>query len=486
MTVPSPARKPRAPRPRLLKHIRSQIRLIHTAIVRRRRTRPTTCLSIVLLILFLFIVVTVLIYSSYSSHPTHLPHQVPISPSTRAPATVHGALEAPPYLFTSPSQFAVDKCVRRFDQAWALLDATPSPTPLRPMRIAFAIQASADTIALLPRLLSRMHHQRNLYLIHVDAKTPLSARNSLNRFITDNPLYVQNVRLLPSEMLTYKGISAVVNSLSLMATALDADIPWDYYINLSAADYPLLPPDAIASLLARPRAPLGTLNFVWFFPRSEWTPYSFRVRFMYWDPAASGYQSSRTHLHHMAAQRTNPLDPARAFIFTKAEAWSILSRPFVRYVARSGFSKRMLLAHQHVLSVSEHLITDILFNHPVWRATVVPEAFRKVVWYFHGRRSGQHPYTLDRGPKSFSFWGDLVQTCSLFARKFSKPQSPLMDRIDLRLSGMGVNHSHPDYPRYASHRKAFYNRIVEYFDSITQATLKQQGIQWPPDAYPPI
>jgi hypothetical protein len=165
----------------------------------------------------------------------------------------------------------------------------------------------------------------------------------------------------------------------------------------------------------------------------------------------------------------------------------ILSRPFCDFLVRSAFAKRMLLNHVHVLSAPEHYFANILYNHPTWRKTLVPDAFRKVVWYHQNRRSGQHPFLLDTGDSPYAFWVYLEKTRSLFARKISKPSSPLLDRIDAELSGTAPL---PRDPSLAADRvrqqKAFYANIAAHFDTLTQQTLQSQDIRWPPYAYPPV
>eukprot|EP00171_Calliarthron_tuberculosum_P011687 IDg11687t1 len=203
---------------------------------------------------------------------------------------------------------------------------------------------------------------------------------------------------------------------------------------------------------------------------------------MYWDPAVSGIQHKNARLSVFRGIRENPLERRRHFTFAKAEAWMILSRPFVRFVTRSAYAKRLLLAHLHVRSAPEHYFADVLYNHPLWRRTLVPDAFRKVVWVHQHRRSGQHPYILDGGKHPFSFWVYLRSTRSLFARKFSIPDSPLLDRIDERLSGVaGTNTS----SETRAGRLAFYANICTYFDQLTKKALRLQNVEWPADAYPP-
>lgn len=486
----------------LLKRVRTRFITTQNVIgIRLSRYSPITAAIIVVLfaLLFLCIVLPPLISSAERNRAA--PAQ------SDAFHLIHSQLDESASHFTQPSFFAPENCVRQFDEAWTiqnilghtnstrsshrLPDSPPEQherTHETHLSIAFGIQASGGTVKLLPRLLSRIHHRRNVYVIHIDSKTPQQEISSFLAHVQSKDEYASNVHVVDSEMLTYKGISTVLNTLTLMSTALSKHAEWSYYINLSAGDYPLISPDNLAHLLARPVGfTSGLLNYVWFFPRKEWRPYSFRVRNMYWDPAGCGYQSKDARLFYMRGQKSNPLEAYRSYTFTKAEAWAILSRPFIKFLTRSSFAKRMLLAHVHVLSVSEHFVTDTLFNHPVWRATVVPDAFRLVVWYFRGHRSGQHPYVLDsKDPNDFKFWSFLEESTAIFARKFSVADSPIMDRIDSEISGASLSQSHPTYEKFRSTRAAFYKRLAMRFDDLTKQTLRQQGYQWSDAAFPTL
>lgn len=385
------------------------------------------------------------------------------------------------------SAFSLEACERQYDQAWSVMrDDGRSTAKKDVVEIAYFVQVGSDAVSLLPRLFARIHHPRNVYVIHIDAKVDAARRKQIADLISHSELYSKNMHMMKSEMVTYRAMSMVTNTLAGMTLALEKHATWDYFINLSGADYPLVSPEDQARMLARPKVPIGRLNFVWFFPRKEWIPYSFRVRNMHWDPAVVGFQSGRSRLRLLRGQKTNPLETSRAYVFTKAEAWMILSRPFVQFVVRSGFAKRMLVNHIHVLSAPEHYFTDVLFNHPVWKQTIVPDSFRRVVWYLKNRRSGQHPYILDRGRTIFALWEYISETKSLFARKFSKPDSPLMDRIDAMMSGRGLNASDSQVDAFRLERKLFYRRIVGHFDVLTKKTLVKQGYPHPRDAYPSL
>lgn len=379
------------------------------------------------------------------------------------------------------SALSPEACDRKYDQAWQVArDDGREAVKKEVVEIAYFVQVGADSVHLLPRLFARIHHPRNVYVVHVDAKVEEIRRRVVEELVSDSEVYSKNVHVMKSEMITYKAISMVLNTLAAMTIALEKHATWDYFINLSGADYPLVGPEEQARLLSRPKVPNGRLNFVSFFPRKEWKPYSFRIRNMHWDPAAVGYQSSKSQLHLLRGQKTNPLEKHRGFVFTKAEAWMILSRPFVTFVLRSGFAKRMLMNHVHVLSVAEHYFADVLYNHPFWKTTIVPDGMRRVVWYLKHRRSGQHPYVLDTGTGPFAFWEYISETKSLFARKFSEADHPMMDRVDREMNGHGMNVK----DEFAEDRKVFYRRIVDHFDDLTKKTLALQRYSYPRAAYP--
>lgn len=366
----------------------------------------------------------------------------------------------------------------RLDSGGALPDAA---------KLAYFVQVGADSVALLPRLLDIVHLPRNVYVVHVDRKVDENARAGVVALVNESDRFRHNVYIMESEMVTYKGISMVLNTIAAMTLALEKDAHWHYFINLSGADYPLVSPEMQSLLLARPRVPPGRLNFISFFPEKEWKPYQFRVRMLHWDPAVVGHQAAGSRLRRISGMKDNLLEKSRAYDFVKAEAWMILSRPFVQFVVRSAFAKRMLLSHVHVLSAPEHYFADVLYNHPVWRRTLVPDGFRKVVWHHRNHRSGQHPYVLDKGESMYTFWQYIRATRSLFARKFSLPNSPLLARVDRELSGVGNrSDSTTTKARDSQQPHLFYANLVELFDSLTKSTLAKQRYAWPSGAYPPL
>lgn len=410
----------------------------------------------------LLVVLLLISFLLYSQLPTYLFESTQFHPAFWSRARNH-----------PPSSLTLQTFLRKYDPAWSLLNRVPpSPPQDDHVKIAYFVQVAKDSVSLLERLFSRIHHPSNVYIVHVDAKVEPNLRDGVANLIHSSEAYSKNMYMMDSEMVTYRGISMVLNTISAMTLALEKHPTWHYFINLSGADYPLLSVVNQSRLLARPQASPGRLNFVSFFREKEWLPYSFRIRNMHWDPAVARPQNPKSHVFSLRGQTQNPMEKYRAFTFTKAEAWVILSRPFVRFIIRSAFAKRMLVNHMHVLSSPEHYFADVLYNHPLWRTTIVPNAYRGVVWYLRGHRSGQHPYILDGGARADIIWKAIESMNCLFARKFSKPDSPVMDRIDAELSGIGFNSE--AFTKYQEKRQNFYEKIVKDFDRQTKTTLQQQ------------
>lgn len=370
----------------------------------------------------------------------------------------------------------------------------------REARLAYFIQLDGGSLPLLPRLLHRLHHPDNLYVLHVDGKVDAPAYVAAVADVRGAGRAWTNVHFLRREYVTYKGVSMVTNALAAIRLALALDDGWEYIINLSGADYPLVSAVNQRRLLGRPGVglPPGALNFFSFFPRAEWASYAFRVNNMHFDPAVVGYQGADARLRRLRAARFNPVAAVRNYTLVKAEAWMIASRPLAAWYVADAGAKQALLNAVNALSPAEHYFVSAAWNEPRWAPTLVPDALRKVVWHHAGRRSGQHPFVLDRTPGGapppagaapFAFWAHLRRTRSLFARKVTLPHSPLMERMDVELSGLGVGGLPSGGTAAAAavaSNRAFLLHLTEHFDFLTTAALRAANVSVPLGAYPPV
>ncbi|XP_016541114.2 beta-glucuronosyltransferase GlcAT14A isoform X2 [Capsicum annuum] len=133
-------------------------------------------------------------------------------------------------------------------------------SPTRPIstipRLAYLISGSSGDGESIKRTLKALYHPLNQYVVHLDLEAPADERLELVKFVKREPLFVEvgNVRVVVrSNLVTYRGPTMVSNTLHAAAILLKEGGEWDWFINLSASDYPLVTQDGSAwTMLSRP------------------------------------------------------------------------------------------------------------------------------------------------------------------------------------------------------------------------------------------
>ncbi|KAJ3615357.1 hypothetical protein NHX12_018924 [Muraenolepis orangiensis] len=108
--------------------------------------------------------------------------------------------------------------------------------PSKPVRIAFVLVVHGRASRQLQRLFKAIYHASHFYYIHVDQRS-----DYLHRQVRALAVQYPNVRVTPWRMATiWGGASLLTMYLRAMADLLAMrDWSWDFFINLSAADYPI-------------------------------------------------------------------------------------------------------------------------------------------------------------------------------------------------------------------------------------------------------
>lgn len=299
--------------------------------------------------------------------------------------------------------------------------------------VALFVQTSANALPQLPRLLARIYHPKNLYIIHLDTDIDPAAGTAALRDAQLGESLPENVHVLPSETVNYRGVSMVLNTLSAMELALSLaqDTPWRYFINLSAADYPLTTPDTLRRLLAHPgpARPFLSRND----PSSAARMLRSRLQLFAVDDALA-FSTVKAPVKPTAAR--NPLADRLQLKPAYAEAWMILPREFVSYATHAPAARRTLLAFGYSLSAPEHYFATLIANSD-YNTKVVPHSMRHVLWSYRGKSAGQHPYYLDtlydqELARDQDAAAHLARYPLLFARKFSRQNSALKEALDAR------------------------------------------------------
>jgi beta-glucuronosyltransferase len=169
------------------------------------------------------------------------------TPSSSSPSTTSSSPRPLPPLYVEPALSG---------------RATPPPTPASPPRFAYLISGSAGDAGMLRRCLLALYHPRNSYILHLDAQAPDADRAELAAFVAAHPVLAAavNVRVIEkANLVTYRGPTMVTTTLHAAAAFLWGDgsgrrPEWDWFINLSASDYPLVTQDGACwfSLAVRP------------------------------------------------------------------------------------------------------------------------------------------------------------------------------------------------------------------------------------------
>lgn len=308
------------------------------------------------------------------------------------------------------------------------------------VNIAYFLQVSEENLILLPRLLRVLWHEENVYVIHFDKKISEWEREHVRlSLFRKGSRYSENVIVIDSEPVTYRGISMVLNNLNAMQAAMDAQVDWTFFINLSGSDYPLLSPQEQRRLLAaddfakRNRSFFSVSNSTWWSRSKE-----FRYDRLFVDTSLAFNDSTAEIIDTFTEQ---PLSNLLNFTFVAAEAWMILHRRFVDHLLRNGRSRRMLLTFSTSVEAEEHYFTTVAYNEPLFNQSVVPHALRHVVWRHKGVHSGQHPYYVDAKNETDGSWvfkDSIANSGCFFTRKILNANSPLLDWIDTHVSGVST------------------------------------------------
>ena len=127
----------------------------------------------------------------------------------------------------------------------------PPPPPAGPAipRFAYLISGSQGDLEKLWRTLHTLYHPLNHYVLHLDLESPAEERLELASRVEKEPVFAEvgNVMMITkANMVTYRGPTMVANTLHACAILLKRTKDWDWFINLSASDYPLVTQDGLS------------------------------------------------------------------------------------------------------------------------------------------------------------------------------------------------------------------------------------------------
>ncbi|RWR82165.1 beta-glucuronosyltransferase GlcAT14A [Cinnamomum micranthum f. kanehirae] len=299
---------------------------------------------------------------------------------------------------------------------------TNLPHPPQPnhfsVSFAYLISASKGDVNRLKRTLQALYHPANHYLLHLDSNASPSEHLLLAKFVANDPTFsrIGNVWIVKkSNLVTYRGPTMLANTLHAIAMLLRT-CKWDWFINLSASDYPLVTQDDLMhAFSALPRH----LNFVQHSSHLGWKMNK-RAKPIMIDPAL--YSLNKSEIIWASSERTVPT----AFKLYTGSAWVVLSRSFAEYciMGWDNLPRTLLLYYTNFISSPEGYFQTVICNSHHFRNTTVNHDLHYITWDTPPK---QHPRSL--GLKDYR---RLILSSAPFARKF-KRDDPVLDRIDREL-----------------------------------------------------
>nr|CAD1833995.1 unnamed protein product [Ananas comosus var. bracteatus] len=298
----------------------------------------------------------------------------------------------------------------------------PPSTPLSFVpRLAYFVSGSKGDLDRVWRLLQVIYHPRNQYVVHLDLESPAAERSELASRIANETVFakVGNVHVVAkANMVTYKGATMVANTLHACAILLKKSKEWDWFINLSASDYPLVTQDDLLHVFATlPR----NLNFVEHTGRLGWKETQ-RAKPLVIDPGL--YMTRKSDIFWVTQRRELP----NAFKLFTGSAWVALSRDFAEFCiwGWDNLPRTLLMYYTNFLSSPEGYFQTVVCNAETFKRTVVNHDLHYIAWDMPPK---QHPNALTAAdlPK-------MVKSGAAFARKFDRGE-PVLDRIDSELLG---------------------------------------------------
>ncbi|PON53185.1 Glycosyl transferase [Parasponia andersonii] len=251
---------------------------------------------------------------------------------------------------------------------------TPSRGKGYPPVLAYWICGSNGDSERIMRLLKAIYHPRNQYLLQLDAGSSEYERENLALSVQSKSVFQAfgNVDVVgKSYALNEIGSSALAASLHAAALLLKINADWDWFITLSAADYPLMTQDDLLHAFTfLPR----NLNFIRY-DRARWNQRQTVNRIVV-DPSL--YEQKSTPIMYAVETRETP----DAFSVFGGSPWVILTRDFMEYCVQGwdNFPRKLLMYLSNVVYPLESYFHTVLCNSHEFRNTTVNNDLRYIVW----------------------------------------------------------------------------------------------------------
>ncbi|KAI3720090.1 hypothetical protein L6452_21000 [Arctium lappa] len=298
-----------------------------------------------------------------------------------------------------------------------------------PPAFAYYITGTRGDAERIFRLLLAVYHPRNRYLLHIGTEGSEDERRKLSVLVKSVPAIraFGNVDVIGKpDPTTYMGASNIAAILRAAAIFLKVDGDWDWFITLSALDYPLLTQDDLShafSSISR------DANFIDHTSELGWKEDQ-RILPIVVDPGL--YLARRTQIFRATEKRPMP----NAFKVFTGSPWVILSRSFLEYCvfAWDNLPRTLLMYVNNVVLAQEVYFHTVVCNSPDFKNTTINSDLRYMVW---NNPPKMEPLFLNK-----SNYKEMVQSGAAFARQFAK-NDPVLDMVDQKILKRSGNRPSP-------------------------------------------
>ncbi|KAJ4963712.1 hypothetical protein NE237_023651 [Protea cynaroides] len=296
-----------------------------------------------------------------------------------------------------------------------------------PPVLAYWISGGKGDNGKILRLLKAVYHPRNQYLLNLDASSSDDDRRKLAMSVRSERVFQAfgNVNVVGrSYALNLMGSSALAATLHAASIFLRISRDWDWFIPLSASDYPIMTQDDLLHAFTfLPR----DLNFIDYTSNTGWKERQ-GINHIAMDPNL--YFKENTQIFFASEPRATP----DAFRIYGGSPWFILSRDFMDYCVYGwdNLPRKLLMYFTNVAYPLESYFHTVLCNSPEFQNTTVNNDLRFIEWY--------NPSDMERNFLNLSHYKKMVQSGSVFARPFQEGSLVLqkVDEIILKRRPDGV------------------------------------------------
>ncbi|CAL1373945.1 unnamed protein product [Linum trigynum] len=242
-----------------------------------------------------------------------------------------------------------------------------------PPVLAFWIFGSTGDTNRMSRLLKAIYHPRNQYLMELDAESSDGELADLAMWVDSQSVFgtFGNVNVVGKKSfgVNQMGASALAAMLHAAAVLMRLSPHWDWFVNLSPDDYPLVTPDDLLHALnSLPR----DLNFVHYTNSTDWKEKDKKNQIVV-DPSLHLQKGS--YLYYAVEQRDAP----DAFHIFGGSPRVILTRNFLEYCVQgwNNLPRKLLMYFTNTAYPLESYFHTVLCNSPDFQnATVLDSDLR--------------------------------------------------------------------------------------------------------------